>query len=267
MTPTVVALFVATGVVGGFIAGFLGVGGGVLFVPCLYYGFVWIGVEPNVAFLAAVGTSLAVIVVTSLSASLGHALHGALTGGQVLSMAILAVPFSVVGAGIAQVVGGAFLKRFFGLFLLAMAYRFFRPDTRKEIDPDRIVPIPDLMIVGGISGLMSSLLGIGGGIVTVSLLHLVLRVPIHRAVANSSGLIVFSSLAGTIAWIYSGLGEEGLPAYSFGYVNLVAWATLSFTAVLFAQWGAWVASRSRPEGLKKPFAVILALVGLKMLFF
>lgn len=267
MTSTVILLFVLTGIAGGFIAGLLGVGGGILFVPCLFYGFVWMGLDPDVAFMVAVGTSLAVIVVTSFSSSLGHAIHGSLTGGQILSMAILAVPASFVGAGIAKVVGGYFLKRFFGLFLLAAAYRFFRPKSRDDVDPDRIVPIPDLMVVGGISGLMSSLLGIGGGIITVSLLHLVLRVPIHRAVANSSGLIVFSSVAGTLAWIYSGWGEEGLPAYSFGYVNLVAWAILSFSTVLFAQVGALAAARTSPEGLKKPFAIALVVVGLKMLFF
>jgi uncharacterized membrane protein YfcA len=182
-------------------------------------------------------------------------------------MATLAIPASLAGAGIAQVVGGYYLQRIFGLFLLFVSYRFMKPLPKSSLDPDRIIPIPELAVVGGISGLFSSILGVGGGIFTVSLLNLVLRVPIHRAVANSSGLIVFTTIAGTLGWIYAGWGEEGLPAFSYGYINMIAWALISFTAVLFAQLGAWAASRSKPEGLRKPFAGILVLVGIKMLFF
>ncbi|MCB9784446.1 MAG: sulfite exporter TauE/SafE family protein [Candidatus Omnitrophica bacterium] len=267
MDTSVILLFVTFGVMGGFIAGFLGVGGGVLFVPCLYHGFIWMGIEDTgLAMHLAVGTSLAIIVITSLSSALGHAIHGALTGGQVLSMAIMAVPAALAGAAIASVVGGDFLKSFFGAFLLFVAYRFIKPLPKSDLDPDRIIPIPQLMMVGGISGLLSSLLGIGGGIITVSLLHLTLRVPIHRAVANSSGLIVFSSIAGMIGNVIAGWGVEGLPVYSYGYVNLVVWSIMAFIAAIFAQVGAWSASKTHPDSLKKPFAIILLLVGLKMLY-
>jgi len=267
MTATILVLFVATGAVGGYLAGLLGVGGGVLFVPCLHFGFTRMGMSPDDAFLVAVATSLAVIVVTSLSSALGHAIHGALTGGQVLSMALLAVPSSLAGAVIGEAVGGDVLKRFFGFFLLLVAYRFLRPLPERGVDPDRIVPVPHLAVVGGLSGLLSSILGIGGGILTVTLLNLVLYVPMHRAVANSSGLIVFSSVAGTIGWILLGLDAEGLPLYSWGYVNLPAWSLLSIGAVIFAQAGAWTAARLDSARLRPPFAVLLVLVGVKMLLF
>lgn len=267
MDSSIVFMFVVFGVMGGFLAGFLGVGGGVLFVPCLYHGFLWMGLsDTGLAMHMAVGTSLAIIVVTSISSALGHAIHGTLTGGQVLSMALMAVPAAFAGAGIAAVVGGDFLRTFFGFFLLFVAYRFLRPLPKSDLDPDRIIPIPQLMMVGGISGLLTPLLGIGGGIITVSLLHLVLRVPIHRAVANSSGLIVFSSVAATLGHILAGWNVEGLPIYSFGYVNLVVWSIMAFVSAIFAQAGAWAAAKTHPEGLKKPFAVILVLVGIKMLY-
>jgi uncharacterized membrane protein YfcA len=265
MTTSIVVMFLAIGVIGGFIAGLLGVGGGILFVPCLYLGFTWMGLNEKLSMEVAVGTSLAIIVVTSFSSALGHALHGKLTGGQVLAMAILAIPASVVGAKIAVLIGGVLLKKLFGVFLLFVSYRFFRPPHPKTIDPDRLIPVPELLLVGGCSGLLSSMLGIGGGIITVSMLHLWLRQPIHRAVANSSGLIVFTSIAGTISWIWEGWNTEGLPVLSYGYVNLAGWALIAFTSVIFAQVGAHLAARTRPEGLQKPFAVILLLVGLDML--
>ncbi len=267
MDISIILMFLAFGLMGGFLAGFLGVGGGVLFVPCLYHGFIWMGIEDTgLAMHMAVGTSLAIIVITSLSSALGHAIHGSLTGGQVLSMAILAVPAALAGAAIAAVVGGDFLRVFFGAFLLFVAFRFHKPPPKSDLDPDRIIPIPQLMMVGGISGLLSSLLGIGGGIITVSLLHMVLRVPIHRAVANSSGLIVFSSIAGTTGNVIAGWDVEGLPMYSYGYVNLVVWSVMALVAAASAQAGAWAASKAKPAELKKPFAILLALVGLKMLW-
>lgn len=267
MEESIVLMFVAFGVVGGFLAGFLGVGGGILFVPCLYHGFLWMGVqETGLAMHLAIGTSLAIIVITSISSALGHAIHGALTGGQVLSMAIMAVPAALAGAVLATFLGGNFLKNFFGLFLLFVAYRFVKPMPKSNLDPDRIIPVPQLMMVGGISGLLTPLLGIGGGIITVSLLHLVLRVPIHRAVANSSGLIVFSSIAATAGNIVAGWNVEGLPAYSVGYVNLIAWSIIALASALFAQVGAWAASRTHADGIRKPFAILLVLVGVKMLW-
>jgi len=267
MDISILLMFVTFGVIGGFLAGFLGVGGGVLFVPCLYHGFIWMGMEDTgLAMHMAVGTSLAIIVITSLSSALGHAIHGLLTGGQVLSMAIMAVPAALAGAAIAAVVGGDFLRAFFGAFLLFVAYRFLKPLPKSDLDPDRIIPIPQLMMVGGVSGFLSSMLGIGGGIITVSLLHLGLRVPIHRAVANSSGLIVFSSIAGTIGNVIAGWNVEGLPIYSYGYVNLVVWSILSLVAAISAQVGAWSATRASPKAIKKPFAILLILVGIKMLW-
>jgi hypothetical protein len=267
MSTGIVIFFLATGCAGGFLAGLLGVGGGILFVPCLHYGFTRLGLGSDLAFLMAVGTSLAIIVVTSLSSTLGHAFHGSLAGRQVFAMATLAIPGSLAGAALAQVLGGDLLRRLFGVFLFYVAYRFLRPAPEAQISVDRNVSFPELAGVGGASGLFSAILGVGGGLLTVPLLNLLLKVPMRKAVANSSGLIVFTAIGGTAGWIYSGWEAEGLPPHSFGYVNAVAWALISFTSVLFAQLGAWTASRMKPEGLAKPFAAVLCLVGIKMIFF
>ena len=267
MSTGIVIFFLATGCAGGFLAGLLGVGGGILFVPCLHFGFVTFGLSSDLAFLMAVGTSLAIIVVTALSSALGHAFHGALTRREVFAMATLAVPGSLAGAAVAQYLGGDLLRKLFGIFLFYVAYRFFKPTAIAQASDGGNLSFPKLAGVGGASGLFSAILGVGGGLLTVPLLNLVLKVPMRKAVANSSGLIVFTAIGGAAGWIYSGWEEEGLPPHSFGYVNAVAWALISFTSVLFAQLGAWTASRMRPEGLAKPFAAVLCLVGIKMIFF
>jgi uncharacterized membrane protein YfcA len=122
-------------------------------------------------------------------------------------------------------------------------------------------------MVGGVSGLFSSILGVGGGILTVPLLHLMLDMPMNQAVANSSGVIVFSAFAGTIGWILSGLGVEGRLAYSLGYVNMLAWVLIASSATITAQFGSWIANHIEPNKLRFPFGVLLLLVGIRMLFF
>jgi hypothetical protein len=267
MATGVIILFVLTGVVGGFVGGMLGVGGGILFVPCLHMGFLSIGLAEDLAFQMSVATSLAIILVTALSSALGHTFHGAMDPRAVLIMAAMAVPSALVGAGIGHVIGGNSLKRLFGLTTLLVSYQFLRQIPLKHTKTNREITFRNYIMVGGISGLFSSILGVGGGILTVPLLHLGLDVPMHRAVANSSGLIVFSALAGTFGWIISGAGLEGRPALSLGYVNLVSWFLISFGAMFSAQAGAWMAAKTKPGKLRKPFGILLILVGINMLFF
>jgi len=258
-------MFILIGVIGGGVAGLLGVGGGILFVPCLYHGFVWSGVEEEMAFLLAVGTSLSVIIVTSLSSSLGHAIHGNLNPRAVLLMAVPAIPSAMAGAGIGSVLGGGVLRMTFGVVALLIAIQFFRPAGEPKFKEDRRLWYGHYLIVGGISGLFSAILGVGGGILTVPLLHLVFNRPMNRAVPNSSGLIVFSSIAGTIGWIISGWNAEGLPAASVGYVNMYGWALISITAVVSAQIGALGVAYLDHKKLRIPFGVMMVLVGIKML--
>lgn len=267
MATGIVILFVLTGLIGGFIGGLLGVGGGILFVPCLDWGFTALGVKPDLAFQMAVATSLAIIVVTGLSSALGHTMHGNLDPRAVLVMACMSVPSSLVGSGIGNVVGGAVLERIFGLTALAVAFQFLRPIPIKHDKADREVSVSNYVMVGGISGLFSSIIGVGGGILTVPLLHLGLDVPIKRAVANSSGLIVFSALSGCTGWVLQGLSVEGRPAFSVGYVNLVAWVLISFGAMITAQLGSWAAARTRANRLRVPFGVLLILVGIEKVLF
>lgn len=267
MTATIILLFFGIGVIGGLIGGLLGVGGGILFVPCLHYGFQAVGIEADLSIKLAIATSLAIILVTALSAAVGHTLNGSVDPRAVFVMAGMALPSAFVGAAIGHIIGGDFLQSLFGFVTLFASIQFLRPIPPKHDKTDHEISTSNYIMVGGVSGLFSSILGVGGGIITVPLLHLALDMPMNRAVANSSGLIVFSALAGSLGWILSGIGTEGRPAYSLGYVNLVAWILIASSAMVTAQVGAWLAERLEPNRLRKPFGMLLLLLGIRMAFF
>ena len=267
MSAGIILLFVSIGLIGGLVGGMLGVGGGILFVPCLHFGFQAMGVPADTSMQLAVATSLAIILVTALSAALGHTMHGAIDPRAVLIMAAMATPSALVGSYIATLLNGSTLARLFGLLTLFVSIQFLRPIPLKHIKVERDIATQNLIMVGGVSGLFSSILGVGGGIITVPLLHLALDVPMNNAVANSAGLIVFSALAGTIGWIFYGWDAEGTPAFSLGYVNMVAWVLIATAAMVSAQIGAWLADRMEPNKLRLPFGVLLAMVGVRMTFF
>lgn len=266
MPHSIFALFLIVGLVGGMVGGLLGVGGGILFVPCLHYGFQAMGVDTDISMKISVATSLAVILITALSSALGHTLYGAIDVRAVFIMAAMAFPSAFVGSKIGDLIGGALLERVFGVVALLVAVQFLRPIPPGHQKSDRVIEPPQFIMVGGVSGLLSSILGVGGGIITVPLLHLALDMPMNRAVANSSGLIVFSAVAGTLGWIQSGWGKEGLPAFSLGYVNMAAWVLIATAAMISAQFGVWLADRLDSNRLRVPFGVLLILVGVKMAF-
>ena len=267
MTTGILILFVAVGLIGGLIGGMLGVGGGILFVPCLHFGFQVMGVSPDIAMKVAVATSLAIILIAAFSAALGHSLHGAIDTRAVFLMSIMAIPSALVGSKIGDVVGGMILQRVFGITALLVAIQFLRPVPVHYSKQDHEIMPSSFIMVGGLSGLVSSILGVGGGILTVPLLHLALNMPMNQAVANSSGLIVFTAVSGTIGWMLSGWGAEGRPTYSLGYVNMVAWVVIATAAMVAAQVGAWLAEQLEPNRLRFPFGLLLSLVGIRMLFF
>ncbi|MCL4734980.1 MAG: sulfite exporter TauE/SafE family protein [Candidatus Omnitrophica bacterium] len=267
MSTTLILLFIAIGVIGGLIGGMLGVGGGILFVPCLHYGFQALGIDADLSIKLAIATSLSIILVTALSAAVSHTMNGAIDPRAVLIMAGMALPSAFVGAGIGHVIGGASLQKLFGFVTLLISSQFLRAVPKRHEKAGREISFNNYVMVGGVSGLFSSILGVGGGIITVPLLHLALQMPMNQAVANSSGLIVFSALAGTIGWILSGLGAEGRPAYSMGYVNLLAWILIASSAMLTSLLGAWLADRLDPNRLRFPFGVLLLIVGFRMAFF
>ncbi|MCB1488225.1 MAG: sulfite exporter TauE/SafE family protein, partial [Bauldia sp.] len=208
-----------SGALSGLLAGIFGIGGGAVIVPVLYQALVYLGVDDSVRMHIAVGTSLAIIVPTSLRSFLSHKRRGAVDMALFRSL-IIPVPIGVIAATIvaASISGGA-LRGIFAVIALGVALKLIFHREGWQLGAD-IPGNPSRSIVGALIGFLSTLMGIGGGIINNTYMTLYGR-PIHQAVATSSGVGVLISIPGMLGYVWAGWGNPLLPPFSLGFVNLV----------------------------------------------
>ncbi len=266
LTLPIILLTLFFGAFAGFLAGLLGIGGGVILVPLFLWLFPLAGFPDPVIVHTAFGTSLAIIIPTSFSSTLGHRKRGNVDWHMVSYLALGGVLGALLGSSAAAVISGGYLKALFGCLqiIIALKLLFFHPHLPPE-RPDQ-PPSRQLLIVGLVGGFFSAFFGIGGGVVAVPLMLILLQLPIHLAVGNSSALIVCSSFAATIGYILHGLQQPEQAEFSLGYVNVVVATIVAPLSIICARLGVKLASRTSQEKLVKAFAVLLAFVGCKILF-
>lgn len=255
--------YMLMGAFAGVLAGLLGIGGGLVIVPILYFCFTAQGVPNEVMMHLALGTSLATIIFTSISSMLAHRKHGAVLWDvfKVITPGILTG--TLLGSVIATALPTNFLKGFFGLFLYYVSYQML---TGKKPKPGRTIPGPAGMFAAGNGiGIFSALVGIGGGTLSVPFLTWC-NVRIHQAIGTAASIGLPIAIAGSLGYAWRGLGVEGVPSLSIGYIYLPALAGIVSMSIFTAPLGAKLA-HSLPVGkLKKIFALLLFLVGSKMLW-
>jgi len=261
MIMLVVALAV-TGAFAGLIAGMFGIGGGVVMVPAMYYVFSTLGYGGDRIMHVAVGTSLAVIVATSLRSVTSHAKHGAVDFAVLKSWAPWIMIGTLLGSVIADYTSSRVLTGLFGGMALVLSAQFFfgRPDWNLREDMPGGLPRAGL---GSLIGTMSAMMGIGGGVFGVTLMTLCGKT-IHRAVATAAGFGVAIGIPGALGYIINGWGSGAVPM-SLGYVNLPGFALLAGSAFFVAPLGAKLAHNLPAKQLKKLFAVGLVVVGVLLL--
>lgn len=260
--PLIVGIM-ATGAVAGVLSGLLGVGGGIVIVPVLFWVFKGLGLPAGLGMQVAVATSLVCVAVTAYSSARAHHARGS------VDMAILRLwaPFmaggALLGGALAGVVSGRFLLALFGTIALLVAWNFARPKTRilAPALPTRMGVQPAM--AGGI-GLVSAMMGIGSGTLGVPLMT-AFSVPVHRAVGTAAALGLVIGVPASIAMIVAGMGVDGRPAVSLGYVNLVAVALILPLSVACAPLGARLAHALEPVWIKRAFAVFLLATSVRML--
>ncbi len=259
--PFFIALL-AVGAGAGLIAGLFGIGGGVVMVPALYYVLTALG-YPDHAMHAAVGTSLTVIVATSLRSVAAHAERGAVDFQVLKTWAPWIVVGALAGSAVADMAPGRVLTGLFGSVALLLSAQFFfgRPDWKLA---DDLPGLPLRAVLASFIGVLSSLMGIGGGVFGVTLMSVCGRT-MHQAVATSAGFGVAIGLPGAIGFMIAGMDEAGRAPFSLGYVNLAAFVTLAASAVFLAPVGAGLAHRLNAARLKQAFAIGLLVVALNML--
>lgn len=254
----------ATGVAAGFIAGLLGVGGGIVIVPVLFFVLGALGVDEEVRMHVAVGTSLSTIVFTSFASFRAHSRRGAVDFALLRSWAPGIVTGVIIGSLLASILSGELLTGFFGTVALVVAayMAFSRPDWQVFAGlPTGILKHTVAAVIGTVSALM----GIGGGTLSVPTLTLC-GYPIHRAVGTASAIGFAIGVPGTIGFIVAGWGREGLPPFSLGYVSLIGLALILPTSMLLAPSGARAAHALPVRGLRIAFAIFLALTSARMLY-
>jgi len=245
----------------GFVAGLLGVGGGLLIVPALILLLHAHGLAPGIEPQLALGTSLASILFTSLSSVRAHHRHGAVEWPLVRRIAPGIVLGTLAGAVLAAHMPATVLKGFFVVFLFYAATQMwldFRPAPHRAL-PGRT----GTTLAGGVIGAVSSWVGIGGGTLSVPFM-LWHNVPLHRAIATSAAIGFPIAVAGALGYVLGGWHADGLPAGSLGFVYLPALAGIVLGSVLTAPLGARTAHRLPVRPLKRIFALLLFTLALRM---
>ena len=256
-------IYLVVGAGAGIIAGMLGLGGGVVIVPALAILFDRAAFPPEIAMHMAIGTSLAVIVPTSVTSVYTHYRHNAILWPLFTKLTPGVALGALIGPQIALYLPGPFLTRMFGAFVTLVSVQIFLDKQRAPGSTDLPGP-PALIATGTGIGALSAILGIGGGSLTVPFLTYC-RVAIRNAVATSSAVGFVLALIGAIGFLQTGWSHPQTPPGSLGFVYGPAFFGLVVASMALAPVGAWLAHNIPTRLLKQIFALILGINGLRML--
>jgi uncharacterized membrane protein YfcA len=255
---------IISGVVGGLVAGMLGVGGGIVVVPALHVVLGLLGVDPNVNMHVAVGTSLATIIPTSISSLRSHEKRGAVDWALLRRWVGPMVAGVLIGSAIAGYVRGETLTIIFAVVALIASVHFAL--GREEWRVGSALPTgPGGAVMPAAIGGVSTMMGIGGGTIGVPTMVL-WGYPIHRAVGTASAFGLIISIPGTVGAALAGWTAHGVPPYSLGYVNLLGFLLIAPASYFAAPLGASIAHMTDRKRLRIAFAVLIALTAGRMLY-
>lgn len=255
ISPLLILALASLGLATGFLAGLLGIGGGMLIGPFMTIILSALGVPADLAVKMAIATSMATIMFTSISSVRAHHKRGAVRWDIVKGLAPgIVIGGALASAGVFALLKGSYLAIFFALFVGFSATQMF---LDKKPKPSRQMPgTAGQVAAGSVIGFLSGLVGAGGGFISVPFM-VAHNISIINAVATSAALGFPIALANTVGYVVSGASLPGLPAHSLGYVWLPALAVIASCSVLTAPMGAKVAHRLPVAQLKKVFALIL----------
>jgi uncharacterized membrane protein YfcA len=262
LIPLVVTLGVAGALIG-FLAGLFGIGGGAISVPVFFEVFRALGHTPDLAMPLAVGTSLAVIIPTSIQSSRGHFRRGSVDMELLRLWAVPVLVGVLIGALIARHADPHVFQMVFAAVAAVNAAKLLSGGSGwrlRDSLPGKVV----LSSYGAGVGLISALMGIGGGAVSNLILTLH-NVPIHRAVATSAGVGVLIAIPGTLGYMAAGWGRADLPPDAIGFVSLATFALTIPASVVTTRYGVALAHRLTRRQLELAFGLFLMLVCLRFL--
>ncbi|HIV64693.1 MAG TPA: sulfite exporter TauE/SafE family protein [Candidatus Mailhella excrementigallinarum] len=259
---TSLILYCVLGALAGILAGLLGIGGGAVVVPMLVFTFKWQNLSPDIGIHLAIGTSLASIMFTAVSSAWAHHRRGGVNWQVFRYIAPGILMGTYCGSFVAARIPARYLQIFFVAFLLYVATNML---LNKKPNASRQLPgFAGMTGAGLFIGAISSLVGIGGGTLSVPFLvwH---NVDMRRAVGTSAAIGFPIALAGTLGFITNGWNAPGLPEYALGFVYLPALVGIVAVSMFTAPIGAGIAHKLPIPRLKKFFACFLYVVAAKML--
>jgi uncharacterized membrane protein YfcA len=257
------AALVAGGLLTGFLAGLLGVGGGGIVAPILYEVFGAIGVDPAVRMHLAVGTTLAVMVPTTIRSFIAHRGRGGVDMAAMRRLGPAVLVGVLLGAVCAKFAPGTFLKWLWVAFATSMSLKLLFGGTTGQLGND----LPKSWLVevyGAFVGAVSTMLSVGGAAFVTMLLTLYGRT-MQTAVGTSAGIGTLISLPGALGLMAAGWGVPNLPPLSLGYVSLIGAALVIPSSVFAAPYGARLSHGISRRALEIAFAALLATMGLRFL--
>lgn len=261
--PIIAALVVAGGLVG-LLAGLFGVGGGAISVPVFFEILQHLGYSEEVAMPLAVGTSLAVIIPTSLNSARGHYLRGTLDMEVLRIWALPVLVGVLLGAMIARFAEPEVFQIVFILVSGVNAAKLLSGGKGWRLG-EALPGKGRMRVYGAVTGLLSALMGIGGGAISNLLLTLH-GVPIHRAISTSAGVGVLIAVPGTVGYMLAGWDKPGLPPDALGYVSLLTLLAVMPSSLLTTRIGVRLAHRLSRRALETAFGMFLLTVCVRFIY-
>jgi uncharacterized protein len=255
------AIYLAAGMFVGFFAGLLGIGGGAVMVPILSLTFVKLGYSADHVVHMALATSMATILPGAFASARTHHAHGAVNWRVVRQMTPGILAGALAGTVLAYFSSTSFLKYFFVGFICFLAAQLVfnvKPQANRQL-PGTM----GMMLFGSIMGVISSLAGIGGAVLTISFMTWC-NVKMHESIGTSSAIGFPIAAAGTVGYIATGLMDPNLPPWSLGYVYIPGFIGIALTSFLVAPLGARLAHKLPVATLKKVFMVFLVALAVNM---
>ncbi len=261
-------IYLLVGAVAGVLAGLLGIGGGLVIVPALTLLLPWVGVPQIHVVHIAVATSLATIIVTSSSSTWAHNKHGAVRWDIVKAFSPLLVVGIVLGGITATYIPGEILSKVIAVVIFIVALRMLL--TKQKITPiannHKQEPRWRFVLFTIFFGMLSAILGIGGGTFLVPYLQSKLHCTMRESIACGSASAVVLGSAATITYIIVGWNLPNMPAHTVGYIYWPAWLGIVIASIFCAPIGAKLAHKLPAQQLRYIFAGLLFIVVIKMLW-
>jgi len=258
-----IIVLLCTGAITGFLAGLFGVGGGAISVPVLYEVFSRLGYSPDLAMPIAVGTSLALIIPISISSALGHKKRGTLDPKILRIWTIPIFLGVIIGATIAGFAEAEFFQIVFVIVASLISLRLLT-GVGKSIIRETLPGHAIMSVAGLIIGLVSAIMGIGGGALSTIFLSF-FNVSIHRAISISAAVGAIISIPGAFGYVLAGMSASGLPPGNLGFVSLIACVVFLPSSLTTTKFGVVIAHKLPKRKLEILFGTFLLLVSLRFI--